>query len=118
MMILLWVVLLPFFMWVWWGFAFVIAKALIAIVTFRVTHFKETPMEDYNKAPARLIRYVDGFDHPLVLSRYDATKNLQCINKELACILPDSMRNRLEMSTIPETVIVDDMMGLRFGARQ
>lgn len=66
---------------------------------------------------ARLIRYaaVAHEAKPNLLSTYDAEKNLQIIDFDLVTRLPASMVDRLEMSVIPETMIIDDGMGLRFG---
>lgn len=63
---------------------------------------------------ARLIRYttVAGNDHPNLLSVYDAEKNIQMIDRELAKWLPREMRNHLEMSRIPATMLSND--GLSF----
>lgn len=65
----------------------------------------------------RLIRYglVANDEKPNLLSKYDADKNLQIIDTTLVMSLPSSMVDRLEMTVIPETMIVDDGMGLRFG---
>ncbi|QIG66880.1 hypothetical protein EVB41_050 [Rhizobium phage RHph_TM3_14A] len=67
--------------------------------------------------PARLIRYTNLADaeHPNLLSAYDKEKNLQMIDRNLSDQLPEAMRNRLEMSVIPATMIVDDGHGIRFG---
>lgn len=68
--------------------------------------------------PARLIRYTDlgseGMPH--LLSTYDEEKNLLRIDRHLAEILPTDMRNRLEMTELPLTRVVDDGHGLRFGS--
>lgn len=113
----LWVVVLPFCMWVWWGIAFVTARTLIAIVTFVVTEELDMKTETKDHKYDRLIRYglVANDEKPNLLSKYDADKNLQTIDTTLVMSLPSSMVDRLEMSVIPETMIVDDGMGLRFG---
>lgn len=115
--LLLWVVLLPFCMWVWWGIAFVTARTLIAIVTFVVTEELDMNTETKDHKYDRLIRYglVANDEKPNLLSKYDADKNLQIIDTTLVMSLPSSMVDRLEMTVIPETMIVDDGMGLRFG---
>lgn len=115
--LLLWVVLLPFCMWVWWGIAFVTARTLIAIVTFVVTEELDMKTETKDHKYDRLIRYglVANDEKPNLLSKYDADKNLQIIDTTLVMSLPSSMVDRLEMTVIPETMIVDDGMGLRFG---
>lgn len=112
--ILMWVVMLPFLCWVWWGFVFITVKYAILI------GWQETGddmKEETVEYPARLIRYAKLADasHPNLLSAYDKEKNLQLIDYDLSLQLPEAMRNRLEMSTIPATMIVDDGHGLRFG---
>ncbi len=114
--LLLWVVVLPFSMWVWWGIAFVTYRTLIAIVTLKVTEelkMKPTPDHKY----ARLIRYarVASEARPNLLSTYDAEKNLLIIDHDLVTDLPNGMINRLETTEIAETMIINDGMGLRFG---
>lgn len=68
--------------------------------------------------PARLIRYTDIVEPtmPNLLSTYNEEKNLVCIDRTLAEILPVAIRNRLEMTDIPLTRVVDDGRGLRFGS--
>jgi len=105
MQLILWVVMLPFFVWVWWGMAFIIAKGLIEYVTYVVT--KENIMSERH----RLIRYVDKLDAARpVLSRYDDERKLQQIDRDLASFLPVVMRQHLEMSVIPETMLSRDGM--------
>ena len=110
----LWVVVLPFCMWVWWGIAFVTARTLIAIVTLKVT--EELKMTEVLKRD-RLIRYaaVATKDKPNLLSKYDADKNLLIIDYDLVIGLPTSMANHLETTELAETMIIDDGMGVRFG---
>jgi len=113
--IIYWVVALPsllFACWVWWGFVFITLKYLV-----HIGWQEGENMEDLIEHPARLIRYTALADaeHPNLLSAYDKIKNLQMIDAQLAMNLPESMRNRLEMSTLPATMIVDDGHGLRFG---
>lgn len=117
MNLFLWVVVLPFCMWVWWGIAFVTARTLIAIVTFVVTEELDMKTKTKDHKYDRLIRYaaVAHEAKPNLLSTYDAEKNLQIIDFDLVTRLPASMVDRLEMSVIPETMIIDDGMGLRFG---
>lgn len=113
----LWVVVLPFCMWVWWGIAFVTYRTLIAIVTFVVTEELDMNNETTDHKFDRLIRYaaVATSEKPNLLSKYDADKNLQIIDHTLVMDLPNSMVSRLEMTVIPETMVIDDGMGLRFG---
>lgn len=62
---------------------------------------------------ARLIRYttVAGQDHPNLLSVFDSSRNLQMIDIELSASMPRQMREFLEMSTIPATMITNETTG-------
>lgn len=117
MVILIGVVALPFLYWAWWG----ITLTAIDYAIYLGWQEQENDMKDQfeveQEHPARLIRYTTLADaeHPNLLSAYDKTKNLQMIDRNLADQLPVAMRQRLETSVMPATMIVDDGMGLRFG---
>jgi len=65
----------------------------------------------------RLIRYTTlaTDERPNLLSMFDEDRQLQRIDRNLVQSLPREMQNRLEMSSIPMTMVIDDGMGLRFG---
>lgn len=115
MIILIWVVALPFLYWVWLG----ITLTAIDYAIYLGWQEKENDMGTFVNSRGetvnrhRLIRYgqVAGQDHPDLLSVYDEERNIIHIDRELAAELPQQVIERLEVTVIPATRVANNFVG-------
>lgn len=105
---MLWIILsLPFLVWAWWGVTF-------TTLIYVAEKVKEAEMLDKTSEPelARIIRYTDLSEFeangmPGLLSFFQADKNILHIDHNMASLLPEYIRNRLEFTTEVFTMVVE-----------
>jgi hypothetical protein len=108
---ILFIIALPFLIWLWLGIAFTTARYV-----FVVAYHGDYKMSDTQTTHkrAKLIRYeeLSSTFRPGMLSYFDADTNIQHIDRQRADLLPEKIRERLEVSELPYTKLTED--GLRF----
>ena len=114
MVIVLWVVALPFLYWVWLGITLTIVDYAIYLAwkeTDMVGTFVNAAGETVERA--RIIRYgsIAREAYPDLLSQYDEAKNIIVIDKVNAAGLPQQVIERLEMTTFPATRAANNTVG-------
>jgi hypothetical protein len=114
MTIVLTIASLPFLIWLWLGITFTIARYVFIVAYMEGLNMTEEPQTIEAPARAKLIRYetVTDTTRPGLLSYYDAERNIQHIDRQRADLLPEKMRERLEVSELAFTKLTED--GLRF----
>lgn len=116
MMILVWVVALPFLYWMWLGIALTIVDYAIYLGWQEKENdmagtFKNSRGEMVERA--RLIRYgkVATKANPDLLSLYDEERNIIHIDKGIAAELPQQVIERLEVTVLPATRVNNSFVG-------
>lgn len=110
MLLIIFILSLPFLMWVWLGIFFTI---LIYVAETISEKLKEAEMQnEVNTELARIIRYTDlsefeANNMPGLLSFFEEGRNILHIDRQQAERLPEFMRNRLEMTSEVFTRVYD-----------